>query len=69
MESISSFPSSGSIIESSSYLSPISASLQFLVNIFLSSDYDNVIISTVCSLEDVAQGVYITAGRIAIAPE
>ena len=29
----------------------------------------NVIISPVCSLKDVAQGVYITDGRIAIAYE
>ena len=69
MASISSFLSSGGITESSSDLSPLFASLRFLVHIFPSLDCVNVIISPVCSLEDVAQGVYVTAGRIAIASE
>ena len=36
---------------------------------FLSSNCENVITSPVCSHEDVAYGVYVTAGRIAIAYE
>ena len=68
MASISSLLSSGGIIESSSDSSSHSTSLQFLI-ISPSSICANVIISLVCYLEDIAQGVYATAGRIAIASE
>ena len=63
MASMSSLLSSGGIIES---LLPISASLRVLVHIFPSSNCVNFIILPVCSLKDVALGVYVTAGRIAI---
>ena len=69
MASVSSSLSSGGIIGYSSDLSPFSASLQVLVNILVSSKCVNVIILPVCYPEDVAQGVYVTAGRIVIASE
>ena len=47
--------------------SPLSVSLQISVNKPPSSNCANVITSPVCSLEDVAYGVYVTVGRIAIA--
>ena len=39
------------------------------VNVILPLQTVNVIISPVCSFGDVAQGVYVTAGRIAIVSE
>ena len=66
MASISSSLSSGGISESSSSLSAL---LRVLVHIFPSSNCVNVIILPVFSLEDVSQGVYVTAGCIAIASE
>ena len=67
MASLSSYLSSGGIIESSLDSSPLSALLQVLVNILPSSNCVNFIISPVCSLEDVAQGVHVTDGHVAIA--
>ena len=69
MASISSSLSSGYIIELSLDSSLLSALLRVLVNILTSSNYGNVIILPVSPLEDVAQGVYVTAGRIFIAYE
>ena len=69
MASISSALSSIGIIEPSLDLSLLSALLRVLVIILLASNCVNVIISQVCYLEDVAQGVYVTAGRIVIASE
>ena len=66
MASISYSLSSGGIIELSLDLSPLSALLPVLVNISSYSNCANMIISQVCPLEDVSQGVYATAGRIAI---
>ena len=67
--SISSLLSSGGIIELSSDLSPISASLRVSDDKFPSSNCANVIISPVCYLKDVALGVYVTDGHITIASE
>ena len=64
MASIYSYLSSGGITESSS---PLSASLLVLVNIFPTSHFVNVNILPVPPLKDVAQDVYITAGRITVA--
>ena len=58
--------SSGGIIESSLSLSVL---LQVLVNTLPSSNCVNVIMSPACSLKDVTQGGYVTAGRIDIASE
>ena len=69
MASIYSSLSSGGIIELSLDLSTLSTLLRFLVSIFPYSECANMIIPPVCSLEDVAQGVYATAGRITIASE
>ena len=40
-----------------------------MLNVFPSSNCANVITSPVCYFEDVVHGVYVTAGRIAIASE
>ena len=69
MASISSSLGSGGIIESSLDLLPLSTLLRVLVNMFPSSNCANVITLPVCYFEDVAYGVYIIAGRIAIASE
>ena len=61
--------SSGGIIKSLLDLSPFSALLRVLVHILSSSNCVNVIILPVCSLKDIAQGLYVTAGHIAIASE
>ena len=66
---ISSLLSSGGIIELSSYLSPLSASLRVSYYKSPSSNCVNVIILPVYSLEDVGQGVYFIDRRIAIASE
>ena len=50
-------------------LSPISELLRVLVNTPPPSNCANVIILPVCSLEDVAQVVYVTFGRIASVSE
>ena len=55
------------IIDSLSDSSPLSVSLRVSLNKFPSSKCANVIMSPVCYLDDVAYGVYVTAGRIAIA--
>ena len=55
------------IIDSLSDLSPLSVSLRVSLNKFPSSNCVNVITLPVCSLDYVAYGVYVTAGRIAIA--
>ena len=55
------------IIDSLSDLSPLSVSLRVSLNKSPYSNCENVITSPVCSLDDVAYGVYVTAGRIAIA--
>ena len=70
LESIASISSSlisGGIIELLLDLSPLSASLRVSYNKFPYSNCANVIILPVCLLGDVAQGVYVTDGRIAIA--
>ena len=69
MASISSLLSGVVIIESSLYSSLPYALLRVLVHILPSSNCVNVVILPVYSLGDVAQGVYVTAGRIAIAFE
>ena len=58
--------SSGGIIESSSGLSPLSSLLQVSDNIFPSPNCVNVVISPVCYLGDIVQGVYVIYRRIAI---
>ena len=55
------------IMDSLSDPSSLSVSLRVSFNKFPSSNCANVITSPVCYLEDVAYGVYVTAGRIAIA--
>ena len=55
------------IIDSLSYSSSLYVSLRVSLIKFLSSNCVNVITSPVCSLEDIAYGVYVTAGRIAVA--
>ena len=57
------------INDSLSDSSPFSASLWFLVNMSPSSNCANVMISPVCSLEDVPYDVYVTAGLINISSE
>ena len=65
--SIYSSLSSGGIIEFSSDLSPLYASLGVSDNKFPSSNCANGIIFPFCSFEDVAQVMYDTAERIPIA--
>ena len=55
------------IIDSLSDLSSLSVLLRVSLIKFPSSNCANVITSPVCYLDDVAYGVYVTAGRIAIA--
>ena len=55
------------IIDSLSDSSPLSVSLRVSLNEFPLSKCVKVITSPVFSLDDVAYGVYVTAGRIAIA--
>ena len=61
--------SSGGIFELSSDSSLLYALLQDSDDKFTSSNCTNLIILPVCSLEYVAQGVYVTERRIAIASE
>ena len=63
---LSSSISRGVMIESSS---PLAISLLVLVNLSPSPNCANVIILQVCSLEDVAQAIYVKARRITIASE
>ena len=57
------------IVDSLLDLLPLSASLRVLVNMFPSSKCENVITSRVSYFEDVAYGVYVTSGHIAISSE
>ena len=69
IKSISSSLSSGGTIESSSDLSPLSASSLVYDDKPPSSNCENVITSPVFIFEDLAQGVYVTDGCIVIASE
>ena len=59
----------GGKVESSSYLSPIYVPLQYSDGKLPSSNYVNMIILSVCSIDDVAYGMYDTFGYISIASE